>query len=85
MQDPQVQSLVQEDPTCRGAAKPRNPNDGAHTSQSLKPESPGARAPQEKPAQWEALTLHGKVALLTATREKPTQQETQHSQKQTKL
>ena len=70
-----VQSLVWEDPTCCGAAKPtlhnywacalepRNRNSRAHVLQLLKPEHPGARAlQQEKPPQWKALSLQQRVA-----------------------
>ena len=64
----QVWSLIQEDPTCCGAAKsvchdyracarePRSLNCWAHTPKVLKPTGPRARAPQEKPLQWEAHT-----------------------------
>ena len=41
----QVRSLVWEDPTCCGAAKPMRHNDWAHTPQ------------QEKSLQWEARAL----------------------------
>ena len=37
-----VQSLVQEDPTCRGATKPVGHNCSAHVQQLLKPVCPGA-------------------------------------------
>ena len=78
MQETQVQSLIQEDPTCHEAAEavhhnywacarePRSHNYWAHVLQVLKPKLPRACAPQqEKPLQWEA---------QTATK-------TQHSQK----
>ena len=37
MQGTPVQSLVQEDPTCRGATKPVHPTYWAHALQELKP------------------------------------------------
>ena len=53
------QSLVWEDPTCRGATKPSSYNYWAHTQQLLKPEYPRTCAPQqEKSQQWEACTSH---------------------------
>ena len=62
MQGTQVQALVQEDPTCRGATKPVRHNYWACT---LEPaccnywaHAPRAHArQQEKPPQWEARTL----------------------------
>ena len=50
MQGARVRSLVQEDPTCRGAAKPLCRNCWAH---ALEPHA----LQQEKPPQWEAHTL----------------------------
>ena len=77
MQGTQVQSLVREAPTCRGATKPVHHNywacalEPAHHNywalvpQLLKP-APRARAPQqEKPPQWEAHTLQRRVAPAT--------------------
>ena len=60
-----VRSLIWEDCTCRGAAKPVHhscePGSRicwAHGPQPLKPARPGACAlQQEKPPQWEALAL----------------------------
>ena len=67
MQESQVRSLIQEDPTCLRAAKPVYHNCWAcalasgshsywaHMPQLLKPACPRACAPQqEKPLQWEA-------------------------------
>ena len=55
MQGTQVQALVQEDPTCRGAAEPVHHNYWAR--------EPRARAPQqEKPLQWEAQALQWRGA-----------------------
>ena len=54
MQETLVQSLVQEDPTCRGATKLVNHSNWAHVLQLLKPEGPGTQAPQEQPLQREA-------------------------------
>ena len=55
MQGTQVRALVQEDPTCRGAAKPVRHNYWART--------PRAHAPQqEKPPQWEARAPQQRVA-----------------------
>ena len=49
MQETWVWPLIQEDPTCQGAAKPVRHNYGVH---------PGARIlRQEKLAQWEAHSL----------------------------
>ena len=60
MQETQVQSLIQEDPSCLRATKPSAPQllslySGAQELQLLKAENPRACAPQEKPPQWEAL------------------------------
>ena len=60
MQETQVQSLIQEDPSCLRATKPSAPQllslySGAQGLQLLKPENPRACATQEKPPQWEAL------------------------------
>ena len=83
-QETRVRSLVQEDPPCCGAIKPvhhaygvcvpepESRNSGVRMRQVLKPERPGASAPQ-----WEAATTR---CLRTATREKPAQTKTQHSQ-----
>ena len=51
MQETQVWSLVQEDPTGRGATK-----SVLHNCWACAPEPvwPRAHAPQEKPPQWEA-------------------------------
>ena len=75
MQETWVHSLVREDPTFRGAAKPmwhnywacalepRNPNYGAHMLQLLKSKRPRACAPQqEKSLQWEAYARQQRVA-----------------------
>ena len=66
----QVWALVQEDPTCRGAAKPMHHNYWACVPQLLSPCAttteacvPRARAPQqEKPRQWESSALQRRVA-----------------------
>ena len=55
----QIQSLVQEDPTCCGATKPvlhnTEPHSRAHRAQLLKPECLKVHAlPREKPPQREA-------------------------------
>ena len=84
MQETQVQSLVQEDPTCQEATNPVHHNYWAwalepgswnYWAQELqlpKPTCPKAHAPQqEKPPQWEAWALQWRVALLSKTREKP--------------
>ena len=66
-QETQDGSLIWEDPTCHGAAKPvhhnwacalepRSCNYWAPVPQLLKPEHLRAHAPQEKPRQWEACT-----------------------------
>ena len=68
MQGTRVQSLVQEDPTCHGAAKSmrRNSSTCATTTEI---HAPRARAPQqEKPPQWEA---HALRSLCTATKSSP--------------
>ena len=67
VQGTQVQSLIQKDPTCCGAAKPMyhnywacaleptNHNYSSPAPQPLEPMHPTSRAPQEeKPPQWEA-------------------------------
>ena len=55
IQGTQVQSLVPEDSTCRGTAKPMCHNYWAHMAQVLKPVPPRVCAPQqERPPQWEA-------------------------------
>ena len=78
MQETQVQSLIQEDPTCHRATKPvrlnywacsleqGSCNYWAHGSQPLKPMCPGDHAPQqEKPLQWGAY-LYARVAMKYA-------------------
>ena len=75
MQETQVQALVWEDPTCRGAAKPVRHNYWAcalepvrhnywaHVPQLLKPACPSACAlQQEKPPQGESRALQRRVA-----------------------
>ena len=70
MQGTGVRSLVPEDPTCHGAAKPVRHNYRAHVPQLLSPcttttaaHVPRARAPQqEKPLRWEAHAPQQKVA-----------------------
>ena len=66
MQGTRVRAPVQEDPTCRGATKPMRHN---YWACALEPAShnywarvPGARAPQEKPPQWEARAPQRRVA-----------------------
>ena len=86
-----VQSLVLEDPTCRGATKSMYHNDWpralqpgscnywAHVLQLLKPTHPRACAPQEQPLRWEAHTLQLKTARCNS-RKTLTATKTQHSQ-----
>ena len=91
MQGIWVRSLVQEDPTCRGATKPMchnywacalepsSHNYWAHAPQLLKPLHLEPVLCNEKPPQWEA---HTPQPPLTATRESlHTAMKTQHSQK----
>ena len=59
MQGTRVQSLVREDPTCRGATKPcattTEPVLYSLWATTTEAHAPRARAPQqEKPPQWEA-------------------------------
>ena len=69
MQGTQVQSLVREDPTCRGATKPANHNYWAREPQllSLRATTTEARATrarppqQEKPPQGEARAPQGEA------------------------
>ena len=49
-----VWSLVWEDPTSYGAAKPVTCNSWAHSWQLLKPTAESHAPQQEKPQQWEA-------------------------------
>ena len=57
MQETQVQSLIQEDPTCLRATKPIHHIYGAWVLQLLKPKhSRACVLQQEKPPQWEAAT-----------------------------
>ena len=70
MQGTWVRALVQEDPTCPGAAKPVSHNYWAHEPQLPSPcdttteaRVPRARAPQQdKPPQWEACAPQARVA-----------------------
>ena len=75
MQETRVQTLVREDPACRGATKPvhhnywtsllepASHNYWARVPQLLKPACPGAHAlQQEKPPQWEACAPQWRVA-----------------------
>ena len=75
MQGTRFWALVQEDPTCRGATKPRASqllilSSRAREPQLLSPRAattearmPRARAPQqEKPPQWEARAPQRRVA-----------------------
>ena len=88
MQGTQNWSLVWEDPTCSRATKPMCHNywacalETGHSNywvlelQLLKPKHPRAYAPQpEKSPQWKVHASQQKRSLLTATREKPTQQQ----------
>ena len=83
MQGTWVWALVWEDPTCHGATKPMHHNCWACT---LEPEpqllntrattteahTPRAHAlQQEKPLQWEALTLQRRVAPARRNQRKP--------------
>ena len=86
VQGTRVRSLVQEDPTCHGAAEPIHHNcwacalvPGAATTEPVcrnywNPCVREPHAPQEKPPQWEASTLQLESSLLTIPREKPVQQ-----------
>ena len=56
MQGTRVRSLVQEDPTCRGATKPVHHNYWACAPRACAPQ-------QEKPPQWEARAPQWRVAL----------------------
>ena len=68
MQGTQVQSLVQEEPTCRGAAKPVRHNYWAYALEpawatTTEAREPRAGAPQqEKAPQWEACAPQRRVA-----------------------
>ena len=70
MQGTRVQSLVREDPTCRGATKPVRHNYWAYVLQLLSLHAattevlvPRAHAlQQEKPPQWEAHAPQRRVA-----------------------
>ena len=80
-----VRSLVQEDPTCRRAAKPmwhnygRSLRSSAHEPQLPSPRArttevhvPGAHAPQQdKPLQWEARAPQRRVAPALRNWRKP--------------
>ena len=88
MQETQVCSLIQEDLTCPGGAKPERHrywvcglesgscNYWADASQLLQPEHPRAWAPQpEKPPQWEAQAQKLESPPPNVSREKPAQQQ----------
>ena len=94
MQGTRVWALVQEDPTCRGAAKPMRHNDWAcalepvshnywaHVLQLLKPVCSRARAlQQEKPLQWEAHAPQSSPHSLQLEKSPRTATKTQRSQK----
>ena len=84
MQGTRVRALVREDPTCHGATKPVRHN---YWACALEPAShnywsprattteacvPRAHAPQrEKPPQWEAHALQGRVAPAHGNQRKP--------------
>ena len=82
MQGTRVRALVQEDPTCRGAAKPvrhnywacalepASHNYWAHVPQLQKPARRARALQQEKPRQWEAHTPQQRVALPSPQLEK---------------
>ena len=53
-QGSQIWSLVWEDPTRHGTAKPASLNPWDHLLQLLKPKCPRAGTVQERPLQWEA-------------------------------
>ena len=58
----------------------------AHVLQLLKSVHPGAHAPQqEKPLQREARAQQGRVAQLSATREKPMQQQGSNTAKDKRM
>ena len=84
MQGTWVQSLVQEDPTCRGATKSVHHSYWACALEPMNPQllnpcatateacAPRARAPQqEKPPQWEACTPQWRVARARGNWRKP--------------
>ena len=78
-QGAQVQNLVWEDPTCQGASLCTTTT-GAHELQPLKPESPPAYVPQEKPPS--PCTTTREQALLSTSTESPhPEPKTQRSQK----
>ena len=75
MQETQVRILVQEDPTCLGAAKPSCRNYRTHVLQLLEPLCLEPVFPQqEKPLPREAHPPQVEKSPLTATGETPTQQ-----------
>ena len=83
MQGTQVQSLVWEDPTCRGATKPMCHNCWAHVPQLLKPAPLEPMLCNKRSHHNEKPAHHNKESTpLAATRESPcTATKTQRSQK----
>ena len=86
MQETRVQSMVWEDPMCRGATgpvhcncwacplQPKSLNCWAHVSQLLEPGYPGACAQQQKkPPQWKAHTWQLERSPHSLQRGDPTQ------------
>ena len=94
MQVTQIWSLIREDPTCSGAAKPMyhnywacaleagSPNSWAHKPQLLQPLYPRARAlQQEQLLQWEAHSQQRESGPRLPLEKSPSATKTQHSQK----
>ena len=83
MQGARVWSLVWEDPTCHGAAKPVRHNYWAHVPQLLKPTHLEPMLHNKRSHRNEKLAHHNEEQPpLTATRESPhTATKTQRSQK----
>ena len=87
MREMQVQSLIQEDSTCRKATKPVRHSHWAWALETLELQLevhvPRACYPQEeKPPQWEARALQRRVAPARRNwRKARAATKTQHSQK----
>ena len=78
MQETWIRSLVWEDSTCHGAAKPTRYDCWACALEpraaTSEPTCPGARVPQEEPSEGKARTLLLESNSLPTAREKPGQQ-----------
>ena len=90
MQGTGVRTLVQEDPTCRGATKPMSHNYWSHVLQLLSPRAATTEAAHLEPVLCNNRSHHNEKNMhrneeqpwLAATRESPcTATETQCSQK----